>query len=66
MVLLIIVAIIVLVVLYFMGFFDKTTKCEHCGKEIKGLQQEHFYGEKPFVICKECAKKIHPRVFNKS
>ena len=57
----IVIAIIVLVVLWKMGVFRKPDECKHCGKTIKGTEQQVFwYGD--FCLCKECASKIHPQI----
>ncbi|MGN0506146.1 MAG: hypothetical protein ACI4FZ_06265 [Lachnospiraceae bacterium] len=58
----ILIVVIVLLVLFKMGVFRKTGACQCCGKTLKGTEQ-HVFGEStPFVLCKECADKIHPRV----
>lgn len=65
MVLIIIIAIIVLIVLSSKGVFKKPALCQACGAQLKGTKQIWF-GEidSQFVLCKNCADRIHPQIRN--
>ncbi len=58
----IVLAIIVLVVLYKKGVFRKEEPCQCCGKKLKGTDQFVYGIEHSFVLCRECAAKIHPQI----
>ena len=56
----IVVLVVVLVVLFKLGIFRKPGVCKCCGKNIKGTEQVVFNGSSErFILCKECAAKIH-------
>ena len=61
---LIILVVIVIVILFKMGVFRKPSKCQNCGKTLKGTEQRVFDGNIPFCLCKECADKIHPQILS--
>ncbi len=59
----IVVLVAVLVVLFKLGIFRKPGVCKCCGKNIKGTEQVVFNGSSErFILCKECAAKIHPQI----
>lgn len=59
--LIIIIAVIVLFILFKIGYFRKPTECKSCGKSLKGTEQKVFnHGE--FCLCKECANKIDTQI----
>lgn len=59
----IVIAIVVLVVLFKLGIFRKAGECKCCGKKLKGTEQMIFGFDKTrFILCKECAAKIHPQI----
>ena len=60
----IVIVVIVLFVLFKMGVFRKPGECQCCGKTLKGTEQQVFHGNTPFILCKECADKIHPQVLD--
>ena len=62
--LVIVIAVIVLVILIKKGVFRKPDACQSCGKELKGTEQQVFKAFAPFCLCKECANKIHPQIFD--
>lgn len=64
MFLLILIAVIALIVLAKMGIFRKAKTCPSCGTTVKGTEQTVFEGRNPFVLCKNCAGKIHPQILD--
>lgn len=60
----IVIAVIVLIVLFKKGVFRKEGTCQCCGKTLKGTEQQVFNGGTEFVLCKDCADKIHPQILN--
>ncbi|MGN1165950.1 MAG: hypothetical protein ACI4S2_05975 [Lachnospiraceae bacterium] len=54
----VVIAVIVLIVLFKKGVFRKQGECQHCGKTLKGTEQQVFKSV-PFILCGECANRIH-------
>ncbi len=55
--------ILVVWILIGSGIFRKPCACHGCGRQLKGVEQEVFGSKSTiFVLCNECAKKIHPLI----
>lgn len=59
---LIIITVIVFVVLNKVGLFRKPGECRHCGKLLKGTEQQVFGPGSALVLCSECSGRIHPQL----
>lgn len=57
--------LIVIFVLWHKGFFRKKGECRHCGKKLKGTEQTVIgAGENEFILCSDCASKIHKQILD--